>query len=664
MKGFGKDMPIKKKNMNNITKLSKEQIINQAFTLHSQGNIREATKYYQNFIAQGFQDYRAFSNLGLIYRTLGKSKEAENLYRKAIKINPNYANAYFNLGSILQDLGKSKEAEDSYRKAIEINPNFSEAYCNLGKIFIDLRKSKEAELLTLKAIEINPNYATAHSNMGVILKNLGKLKEAEISYRKAIKFNPNYANAYLNLGSVLQDLGKSEEAETIYRKSIELNPNFALSYSNLGKTLKDLGKLEEAELFTRKAIAINPDLAIANCNLGGILKDLGKIEEAELFTRKAIAINPDLAIANCNLGGILKDLGKLEESAVFFRKSIKINPDLTNAYFSLSTLQNISNDRIFCDQLFSESILNNKSIKDKIDIYFARANILHKEKKYDQSSLCLKSANQLKLKLYPSDANYFIDKSQLLLIDSDKNEIFQKSQRKYPQSIFIVGMPRSGSTLLESILSINDNVDDLGEINILEDSFFDWKKDDQRFTLSQLYLEKIRRKNNKLNITTNKYLYNYQYVGIIGERIPNAKIIHCYRNPLDNILSIYREHFAKGNQYSSSLVDCARVYLDQENTMTEYKNRFGSKIYDMNYDLLVSNPNQEIKDLISWLGWEWLDLYLSPHLNPRSVSTASNVQVRYPINSKSIGGWKNYTKMLQPAIEILTNTDKYRNITS
>ena len=145
--------------------------------------------------------------------------------------------------------------------------------------------------------------------------------------------------------------------------------------------------------------------------------------------------------------------------------------------------------------------------------------------------------------------------------------------------------------------------------------------------------------------------------------MPNAKIIHCYRNPLDNILSIYRTHFARGNDYSSSLVDCTRVYLNQEEMMTEYKNRFGSKIYDLNYDSLVCDPNREIKSLLTWLDWEWDDSYLSPHLNPRSVSTASSIQVRSPINSKSIGGWKNYKEMLKPAIEILNKTDRYKNIT-
>ena len=155
---------------------------------------------------------------------------------------------------------------------------------------------------------------------------------------------------------------------------------------------------------------------------------------------------------------------------------------------------------------------------------------------------------------------------------------------------------------------------------------------------------------------------NYQYAGVIAQHIPNAKIIHCYRNPLDNILSIYRTNFKKGNDYSSSLIDCSNVYLDQEVLMTEYKNRFRSKIYDLNYDSLVRSPNKEIKSLINWLGWKWEDKYLSPHLNSRSVLTRSNVQVRYPINSKSIGSWKNYKEMLKPAMEIITKNDKYSDL--
>ena len=269
----------------------------------------------------------------------------------------------------------------------------------------------------------------------------------------------------------------------------------------------------------------------------------------------------------------------------------------------------------------------------------------------------------MKLILKPSNAESLINQSEVLLIESNKKYINQEEKVNHPQSIFIVGMPRSGSTLLESILSMSNDVYALGEVNILEESFLDYKNSKQDMNLAELYEEKVNSKT-RLTITTNKWLYNYQYAGIITCHIPNSKIIHCFRHPLDNILSIYRAHFAKGNQYSAFLFDCTRVYLDQEDLMTKYKNRFRSRIYDLNYDSLVNNPKEEIKSLISWLGWEWQDSFLSPHLNPRSVSTRSNIEVRSPISSNSSGGWKNYKDMLKPAIEILTQTDKYQDITS
>ena len=164
----------------------------------------------------------------------------------------------------------------------------------------------------------------------------------------------------------------------------------------------------------------------------------------------------------------------------------------------------------------------------------------------------------------------------------------------------------------------------------------------------------------EFRITINKWFYNYQYSGIIANEIPNCKIVHCFRNPLDNILSINRANFESSNYFSSSLIDSTKVYLDQEQIMSIYKDKFHQKIYDLNYDLLVKNPTKEIKSLINWLGWEWNASYLSPDLNERAVYTASDIQVRSPINPKSIGGWKNYKAMLRPAIEIITKKDKYK----
>ena len=456
--------------------------------------------------------------------------------------------------------------------------------------------------------------------------------------------------------------GNILEAEKYYQYCIQNDFNDNRVYCNYGVILQSFGKLKDAELSFRKAIEINPDCAQSNFNLGFILKDLGKLQDAELSFRKAIEINPDFAEAHSNLGNILKDLGKLQDAELSFRKAIEINPDFAMAYYSLSLLKYSDENKILMNQILSKNNLNKKSKKDQIFFYFAKANILHKAKKYEDSSKFLELANKLKLSINTYKVESLINQSKVLLLEAKKQKILQKENKDSPESIFIVGMPRSGSTLLESILSMNTNVDDLGETMILEESFLDHKKNNQILNLAERYWGKIKILKKEPYITTNKNLYNYQFTGIIAKEIPNAKIIHCFRHPLDNILSIYRAHFSRRNEYSSSLVDATKVYLVQEELMTKYKNQFRSKIYDLNYDLLVNNPHKEIKSLISWLGWEWEDKYLSPHLNSRSVSTASNVQVRSPINSKSIGGWKNYRDMLKPAIEILTQTEKYKDL--
>ena len=200
MKGFDE-----KKNSKNIEKklqsnLLKDEIIKKAFNYHLQGNIAEASKYYQFIIKQGIKDHRIFSNYGLILKRLGKLKEAELFIRKAIELNPNYALGFSNLGGILISLGKLKEAELFIRKAIELNPNEAELHSNLGGILNSLGKLKEAELFIRKAIELNPEYANAHYNLGNILRDLKKLSEAAVSFKKAIKLQPNFFEAHRDLG--------------------------------------------------------------------------------------------------------------------------------------------------------------------------------------------------------------------------------------------------------------------------------------------------------------------------------------------------------------------------------------------------------------------------------------------------------------------------------
>ena len=453
--------------------------------------------------------------------------------------------------------------------------------------------------------------------------------------------------------------GKKLEAAKCYSYLIKNGFKDHRVFSNFGAFLKEIGKYQEAELELNKAIKLNPKCANSFFNLAGLFLIKGDLIKGEIFLRKAIDFKPDFASAHYNLGFILKNLGKLQEAKLYLQKATEIDPHLTEAYLSLSTMKDEKKDPNWENQLFAEGFLKNKNNRELLNILFARSNVLHKKRKFKENAENLIRANNLKLSLYKSTAKLLIEKTNKLKISSGN---FSRNFQEYPNdppSIFIVGLPRCGSTLVESIISLNSQVNDLGEVNIFEESYRKYIKSDRKETLAEIYKKKSLKSNINLTITTNKWLFNYQYAGIIASTIPNAKIIHCYRNPLDNILSIYRAHFSTGNTFSSSLTDCAYVYLDQEEIMKTYKKEFRSVIYDLNYDELVTNPLEEIKSLISWLQWEWNDNYLYPHLNQRSVFTRSNVEIRSPINSKSVGGWKNYKDMLKPAIEILSQNGRF-----
>ena len=499
-------------------------------------------------------------------------------------------------------------------------------------------------------------------NQAFLFHSQGNIREAEIYYKYCIDQEINDYRVYSNYGLILKNKGNFKEAEISLKKAIQLNPNWSEGHNNIGTIQKDLRKFSEAEISLRKAIKLDPHSVNAHCNLGNVLRELKNFQEAEIYLRKVIELDPKSQLGYANLGDMLKTIGRVKEAKILLIKTIEINPNFVKPYFSLSKLQYEISDKKWHKYLFSEQFLNKKNDREKINIYFSRSNILHKEKKYYESSKNLQLANKLKLSLYSSDCNLLINKSKTLLKESEKNKQIDNSKLNYPMNIFIIGMPRSGSTLVESILSINKKLKDCGEINILEKAYIISRKFNQKKNLADIYMQELNQLFKEFSITTNKWLYNYQYSGIIANEIPNCKIIHCFRNPLDNILSINRANFESGNYYSSSLIDSAKVYLDQEQKMNTYKDKFRQKIYDLNYDLLVKNPHKEIRSLIDWLGWKWNASYLSPELNKRAVYTASNVQVRSPINSKSIGGWKNYKEMLEPAIAIITQIDRYRDL--
>ncbi len=320
----------------------------------------------------------------------------------------------------------------------------------------------------------------------------------------------------------LQSQGKKLEAAKYYSYLIKQGIKDYRVFSNYGIFLNEIRKHKEAEIALKKGISLNPEYPNAHYNLAVLYIGQGNLEKAELELKKTIKLKSDFAIAHYNLGFILKDQGRLKEAETYTQKALEVDPQFTDAYLSLSTMQTSDAIQKWHNQLFSESLLKNKNNRELVNIFFARSNIFHSKGKYEESAENLITANNIKLRIHKSQANLLIDKTKKLKISSENYEINNQESKNYPMSIFIVGLPRCGSTLIESIISLNSKVRDLGEVNILEKSYREYKQSEKQINLSEIYSKNLQITDTKTT-TTNKWLFNYQYAGIIAKAIPNAK---------------------------------------------------------------------------------------------------------------------------------------------
>ena len=282
---------------------------------------------------------------------------------------------------------------------------------------------------------------------------------------------------------------------------------------------------------------------------------------------------------------------------------------------------------------------------------FAAANIFHKCKEFAKSSRKLAQANQLKLSYQKSDINHHLELTQKITVKA--RQVAKGKSTDGTGRIFIIGAPRCGSTLLESVLATNSKIHDLGESKALSQAF--WQTQEKSvdkgsvLSLSDAYTEKLGFQPSSCTHTVDKNLYNFRFIEAIARAMPSAKIIHCYRHPLDNILSMLRSNLQAGNNYTANPLHAAKFLIHQEKIIRSFKHDHEAHIFNLDYDKFTNQPEKELPQLINWLGLEWNNSYLHPEETSRLIDTASVIQARQPINNHSVGGWKNYRDLLSPA---------------
>ncbi|WP_114993779.1 tetratricopeptide repeat-containing sulfotransferase family protein [Synechococcus sp. UW179A] len=655
MTGFGR------LRADNNTKAQREksqakEVLKKAHNEYKNGRLKTTKALLEQIIKTNPENSYALGFLASTEKALGNKGAAIKLFEQSIKINKDNPDILHNYAGLLKKDDPDKAIRMSDR-AVAISPdnfNYLERNGFLKWKKGDLENALNA---TIKAVKLNPYAINAHMNLSGIYKELGDLDQALSSTIKSLEIKPDNADALINLSGIYKGLGNLDLALSSILKSLEIKPDEPIALTNLGSIYQELGNFEKALAPTIKSLNLKTDNPNAYINLGLIHNGLGNLEQAHTYAQKSLELQPNSSKTLYLIGKIRMAEGNVKEAKKALLDAIDSNPSESAAYYELSVMISTTEEAVELLKIAKSIEMKKLDPKNKMFAQFTLSNCFHTIEDFKSASQHLKIANEYKLSVHPSNVNQLKNLIEKNFTQKTYTSKVQINTQCGKGRIFIVGMPRSGSTLLETILSTNPDIQDLGEVRSLAKAIRNFqehtKNNLNKPNLCELYSQQIPLRSNKLKYTVDKNLYNFIYTGWIIHHMPSAKIIHCRRHPMDNILSMYRSNLLAGNNYTSNLQDTARILIMQEILMQNYKEIHPQSIFSFDYDEFVREPKTQLLKLLEWLNLEYNESYLHPENSKRIVSTASVMQVRKPISNKSVGGWKNYKKLLKPAQNIL-----------
>ena len=634
------------------------------------GRLQQAETIFQSILQGHPQHPDALHLLGVLKHRAGDHETAVGLIEKAIKSNPTAAAFFNNCGEVYRAMQNYDSAIARYEQALALNPKYAEAFYNLGLALNELGRHEDAIDRYEQALSLKPDHAKVYNNLGNALRSLGRQEDAVARYKQVLAFKPDYAEAHYNLGNALQELGRHEEAVARYEQALALRPDFAEACNNLGNALHKLGRPDQAMVPLEQALALEPELAEAHSNRGNVLQELSRHDEAIASYEQALTLNPDFAEAHYNLGISLQDMGRQQDAVASYERALALKPDHAEARRSLTLIKPSPDQIPLLEQRLTEP---STSEEDAIHIHFALGDLLHQANSYTDAFEHFQKANTLKRKTINYDIRghtVFVDR----LIESYTKSFFETNTARGSDSelpVFIVGLPRSGTTLVEQIVSSHPQVfgaGELGSLMSIEEGIakeietsrpypegISSCKDSVAVEFATRYLSELREYSPSAIRITDKMPSNFLRIGLIKTLFPKARIIHCIRNALDTCTSIFLNYLVKGHDYSFDLEELGQYYLDYERLMRHWRGVLADEIFEVQYEELVTDQEPISRQLIEHVGLEWDNTCLDFHENKRAVKTASNLQVRRPIYNNSIDRWRRYEKQLAPLVAMLEN---------
>lgn len=582
---------------------------------------------------------------------------AEGHFLEALKIIPDRPSVLTNLSVVYAEQGRLTEALELAETAVEKTPEDPLCLLQLGSVQLKLRRYRDSLQSIDSVLQIDGAIPQAYNNRGNALKELGRIDEALASYDKAISLKPDYAEAFNNRGYALKELGRVDEALASYDKAISLKPDYAEAFSNRGNALKELGRVEEALASYDKAISLRPDYAEAFGNRGNALQELGKIDEALASYDKAISLKPEYAKAWLGLASVTAEMGRFREAELNYLKARSLDPEAVAPLVGIAEVKTfVASDPLIqeLEKLLSTSLLSDE---DRARLHYAYGKVCNDLGRHEEA------INNFSLgkRLLKSKFNIEQHREWYSAMKQIFTEEFFAERAGFGLSderpVFIVGMPRSGTTLTEQILASHHLVDGLGELQVMPEIARKWcgSKNPISFAksvtsltaadvkaMAESYL-KVYTRSKKASIRlTDKRPHNYEWLGIIALMFPNAHIVHCRREPLDNCVSMYMQKFNESHGYNQDLTTLGHYYREYQSLMDHWSASLPSTIHDQIYEDAVSDIETSSRSLISFLGLEWDQNCLNYHQQDRQVSTPSLWQVRQPLYDKAVGRWRLY----------------------
>jgi tetratricopeptide (TPR) repeat protein len=648
--------------------ISISKAIQAALEHHQSGRLPQAETLYRQILGAEPNHPDALHFLGVLSYQVGKCDIAADLIGKAIRANPSNPMYYNNLGNVLKALGKQEGAIESYRKVILLKPGSAEAHYNLGNALREQGRLGEAVESYHRAVSIKPDFADAHSNMGLALKDMGKLDAAVESFRKTLALQPGFAEAHYDMGNVLQQQGKLDAAIASYRNALSLNPDSSEVHFNLGNALGEQGQFDAAAQSFRRAIVLEPDMAKAYSNLGNAFREQGNSDEAATSFRQALAINPELSEGHLGLANLFIDMGKFGDAEKELAEAIKFKPENPSAWAKLASLRKMTladEDWLKVALSLAAQSAPPLSENETIALLFAIGKYYDDTGQYDLAFPAYAQGNMLKRR----KEGAFDRAAFSLLVDGligayNADFLSQQHAGASPAQLpaLIVGMPRSGTSLIEQIIASHPKAFGAGELAFWNGLFMANQANllsgnhESSFVASAAneYERHLRNYSTEALRIVDKMPGNFLFLGLIHTVFPQAKIIHAQRNPADTCLSIYFQCLNAVHAYSTNLEDLAFFFREYTRLMRHWRTVLpADRFLEVPYEALIEDQPGWSRRIIEFIGLDWDESCLDFHETQRKVKTSSNWQVRQKIYRTSKERWRNYENHIGPLRSLL-----------